>query len=104
MKNITVTELKNFFDNEESFILLDVRESFEVNYAQITPYLHIPMGILLVRLNELEKKSPIFVICHTGIRSVQVCSFLEKSGYDVTNVLGGIDAWSSEIDPSVPRY
>ncbi|MFQ6677728.1 MAG: rhodanese-like domain-containing protein [Fidelibacterota bacterium] len=104
MQNITVTELKKKWDNREPFILLDVRETFEVHYARIEPFIHIPMGFLPARITELKKEMPVVVICHTGVRSVQVCHFLERSGFDAINVLGGIDGWSIEIDPSVPRY
>ena len=62
------------------------------------------MGMLPVRHEEIDKEKPIIVICHTGVRSAQVCQYLETLGYDVTNLEGGIDAWSMQVDPSVPRY
>ena len=104
IKEIDVTELKKRFDKNFSFTLLDVREPYEVQFANIEPHVHIPMGTLPVRHEEIDKEKPIIVICHTGVRSAQVCQYLETLGYDVTNLEGGIDAWSMQVDPSVPRY
>ena len=104
MIEINVTELKTRVDRLFSFTLLDVREPHEVQVANIDPYVHIPMGMLPVRHEEIDKEKPIIVICHTGVRSAQVCQYLETLGYDVTNLEGGIDAWSMQVDPSVPRY
>ena len=104
MKEIDVTELKKRVDKFFSFTLLDVREPYEVQFANIEPHVHIPMRMLPVRHEEIDKEKPIIVICHTGVRSAQVCQYLETLGYDVTNLEGGIDAWSMQVDPSVPRY
>jgi len=104
MKEIDVTELKKRVDKFFSFTLLDVREPHEVQFANIEPHVHIPMGMLPVRHEEIDKEKPIIVICHTGVRSAQVCQYLETLGYDATNLEGGIDAWSMQVDPSVPRY
>ena len=57
-----------------------------------------------MRHEEIDKEKPIVVICHTGVRSAHVCQYLEPLGYDVTNLAGGIDAWSILVDPSVPQY
>lgn len=89
---------------KDKFILLDVREPHEIALAKINPHIHIPMGTILVRHEELDKDTPIVVMCHGGVRSAQVCQYLEPLGYDVTNLEGGIDAWSQLVDPSVPRY
>ena len=62
------------------------------------------MGMLTVRQEEIDKEKPIIVICHTGVRSAQGCQYLEPLGCDVTNLEGGIDAWSMLVDPSVPQY
>ena len=104
IKEIDVTELKKRFDKNFSFTLLDVREPHEVQFAKIDPHVHIPMGALPVRHEEIDKEKPIIVMCHTGVRSAHVCQYLEPLGYDVTNLVGGIDAWSILVDPSVSRY
>jgi rhodanese-related sulfurtransferase len=90
-------------------ILLDVREPWEVQTACVSEdgfkLLTIPMRDVPARLAELNPDQPIACLCHHGMRSQQVANFLVQSGFDeVVNVQGGIDAWSREVDPSVPRY
>ena len=104
MKKINVIALKEKKDKNAKFFLLDVREPHELTYAKIDPHIHIVMGNIPVRHEELDKDIPLVVMCHTGVRSAQVCQYLEPMGYDVTNLEGGIDAWSQQVDPEVPRY
>ena len=104
IKEINVTELKKRVENNFSFTLLDVRDPYEIEFAKIEPYVHIPMGMLPVRHEEMDKGTPIVVMCHTGVRSAQVCQYLEPLGDNVTNLKGGIDAWSVLVDLTVPRY
>ena len=104
MKKIQPKELKKRIDSKEKFVLLDVRESHEVAHAKIDPHVHISVGALLEQQDELDKSTPIIVMCHTGVRSAHACQYLEPLGYDVTNLEGGIEAWSQLVDPSVPRY
>ncbi len=86
-------------------VLLDVREEFERATARIEPSIHIPMAEVAGRLAELPKDRPIVVYCHGGTRSAMVAGFLEHHGFpEVANLHGGIDAWSRQVDPSVPRY
>ena len=104
MKKMQPNELKKLIDAKDEFILLDVREPHEVDYAKIDPHIHIAMGAIPEQRDELDKNTPIIVMCHTGVRSAHVCQFLEPLGYDVTNLEGGIEAWSQIVDPNVPRY
>ena len=104
MNEINVQELKNLFDNGEDFILLDVREDAEFEVARIDWSTHIPMSVLIGRLDEINKEKKIIAMCHTGMRSMQVCMYLKNEGYNMTNLLGGIDAWSKEIDKKVKIY
>jgi rhodanese-related sulfurtransferase len=88
---------------------LDVREGWEARLARIAPAsvdaLHIPMGEIPARWSELDAVQPIVCYCHHGVRSLQVVAFLARQAYEnVYNLAGGIDAWSCEVDPSVPRY
>lgn len=90
-------------------LLLDVRESWEVETAAIrlpgVPFKHIPLSRIPERLKELDPSQPIVCVCHHGVRSLQVVAFLERNGFEsVYNLAGGIDAWSVQVDPSVPRY
>jgi rhodanese-related sulfurtransferase len=90
-------------------LVLDVREPSEQQVASIQANgfeLHsIPMGVVPLRLHELDPDQPIACLCHHGGRSMQVAQFLKSHGYQtVANIAGGIDAWSIEIDASVARY
>jgi adenylyltransferase/sulfurtransferase len=101
---ITVEELKEKMDRGEDILVLDVREPFEYKHANVGGLL-IPLGLLPSRLNELDKGREILVLCHHGNRSGRATQFLLQSGFkNVRNILGGIEAWSRRIDPSVPRY
>jgi rhodanese-related sulfurtransferase len=65
----------------------------------------IPLGDLPQRLGELDRAKEIFVFCHSGMRSDRAADFLRGAGFPrVSSVAGGIDAWSQEVDPNVPRY
>ena len=75
---ITVTELKKYFENDKDFILLDVRENFELEIASISHSIHIPMKDIPNRVNELDKNKEIIIICKSGVRSAKVCEFLQK--------------------------
>jgi len=90
-------------------VVLDVREPGELRTASITAegfeLLTIPMNDVPARLAELDPGRPVACLCHHGARSQRVALFLEHNGFtDVANVAGGIDAWSVERDPGVPRY
>ena len=90
-------------------VLLDVREPWEVQTARLAPaecdVVAIPMNEIPARLQELPADRPIACLCHHGGRSQRVAMFLAQQGYtDVANIAGGIDAWSRELDPGVPRY
>ena len=91
-------------------VLLDVREVPELRAASVPPQdgfelLAIPMNEVPARLQELDPGRPVACLCHHGGRSMRVAMFLAQSGFaHVANVAGGIDAWSQQRDPSVPRY
>jgi len=104
IKEISVYDLKDKIDNNENFILLDVREKHELDICQIDGSLHIPMSTLPERLSEIDLDSLIVLMCHTGVRSAHVCQYLVQKGYDSVNLSGGIDSWSVEIDQEMKRY
>ena len=90
-------------------LLLDVREDWEVAQVALrhegADWLHIPMNEVPARLGELEASRAVVCYCHHGVRSLQVVAFLSARGFDsVYNLAGGIDAWSLQVDPSLPRY
>ena len=91
-------------------VVLDVREPGEVRAASIKPedsleLVQIPMNEIPGRLGQLDPGRAVACLCHHGARSMRVAMFLQAQGFDtVANIAGGIDAWSQELDPSVPRY
>lgn len=86
--------------------LIDVREPWEYATARIEPSTLIPMGDIAARAHqELDPDQHHTVLCHHGQRSLNVTAWLRKQGFDnVQSMRGGIDAWSAEVDPKVPRY
>jgi len=101
---ITVQELKKKMDNQENFVLLDVREPAEKQIADIGGIL-IPLNSLPYQLEKLNKEDEIIVYCRTGNRSNYAAEWLRKQGYTkAKNLTGGIHAWSDAIDSSVPKY
>lgn len=91
---------------EKELVLLDVREPWEYDAAHIHGSLLLPMGDIPVRaFQELDPDTHIIVICHHGVRSLNVTVWLRNQGFDsVQSLAGGINAWSEKVDPSVPRY
>jgi rhodanese-related sulfurtransferase len=90
-------------------LLLDVREPWELQTACVREdgfeLLRIPMREVPARLAELDPARPTACLCHHGMRSLQVANYLTQNGFtDVVNLQGGINAWSQDIDPSVPCY
>jgi sulfur-carrier protein adenylyltransferase/sulfurtransferase len=101
---MTVKDLKALRDSKKPHLLVDVREPDEHEICRIEGATLIPLAQLPGRLAELPKDTAIVVHCHHGGRSAQAVGFLNQQGYQATNVAGGIDAWSEQIDPAVPRY
>ena len=83
--------------------ILDVREPFEWELASLEGTINMPMNQL--RVDMIPKDLPGLVMCHHGMRSMYVIRHLQAHGFDkLINLGGGIDAWSREVDPGVPRY
>lgn len=107
MQQYSAKELKDRLDEQEHSapLLLDVREPWEFEHCRIEGALNIPMNQIPQQLDTLDSARETVVICHHGMRSLQVAQFLSRQGFaDVINLSGGIDAWSLEVDPAVPRY
>ena len=102
---ITVRDLKNRLDRGDKLFLLDVREPHEYSLAKIEGSVLVPLGTLPNSLDQLDKQTEIIAYCHRGMRSADAVGFLLQQGFsNVKNLIGGIEAWAVEIDPTVPRY
>ncbi len=101
---ITVQKISQWQKEGKEFRLLDVRRDDERLTSNLGG-VHIPLDELQERYTELpHDKLPLIVYCHHGVRSLYATQFLKMYGYDALSLRGGIDLWSLEIDPSVPRY
>jgi rhodanese-related sulfurtransferase len=106
MRQITATELRDLLAGPTAKPeMLDVREPWEWQLAHIDGAQHVPMGQVPVRAEGWDQAQPRVVICHHGMRSLQVVAFLERQGFtNLHNLQGGINAWSRQVDPRVPTY
>jgi rhodanese-related sulfurtransferase len=103
---ITAEELKALLDGSSDVVVLDVREPWEIETASLTGSTNIPMGDIPARYKEeLQPEKHTVVICHHGVRSMNVTAWLRQQGFEkVQSLRGGIDRWAREIDPKVPLY
>lgn len=107
MRHITARELYKLLQQAENPppCMLDVRELWERSTCAIESSVHMPMRLIDPAYRSLNPEEPTVVICHHGVRSRAVASFLEHQGFkDVINLAGGIDAWAREVDPEMPVY
>lgn len=105
MHTIDVTTLDRRRKAGENLLLVDVRESHELDICRIPGSVHIPMGQVPARLAEIPKDRPVVLQCHHGGRSGRVAEFLLANGYDnVLNLTGGIHAWAEQVEPGMARY
>jgi rhodanese-related sulfurtransferase len=103
--SLSAQRLRERLDAGEALTVLDVREPEEIAIARFGGALEIPMQDIPARVDELDPSAEIVVVCHHGVRSAHVAMFLVDQGFSrVVNLTGGIDAWSLEVDRSVPRY
>lgn len=105
-EEITATELKSLFDRGEDFQLIDVREPYEYEIAHIPHSNLIPLGQVVARSSEIDPNRTTVMQCKGGVRSAKAIADLKASGFTgrLINLKGGIGAWSSDVDNSVPRY
>jgi rhodanese-related sulfurtransferase len=102
---ITAADLKKRLDAGEKILLVDVREPWENQQCRIEGSVLIPMGTIPANLQKLDADEPVVCYCHHGMRSMDVANWLRQQGVSTAKSLaGGIDRWSMEIDPKVPRY
>lgn len=108
---ITARQLQERLQRGEPIQLVDVREDQELALARLPQaVIHLPLSRSQQWVGDLEQRlardRPVLVLCHAGVRSWQLgCWLLQERGYgEVWNLEGGIDAWSREVDPALPRY
>jgi rhodanese-related sulfurtransferase len=106
VKDVSPTEFLRRREGGEEMTLLDVREDWEIGLAPVpSNVVHIPMGEISDRVKELDPARETVVICRSGGRSAQVAQFLDRQGFkSVSNLTGGILAWSRDLDPRIPQY
>lgn len=107
VRQIGVRELSQRIDAGERFYLLDVRKPWEHETAALPGSVLIPLDELVERADEIDASDGVTIVayCHHGVRSLSAAALLMRAGReDVVSLRGGIDAWSREVDPTVPRY
>lgn len=104
-ESMNVIELKALLDKQAEILLLDVREPYEYDVCHLEGALLIPMNTVPQHLQDLPKNKTIVVYCHHGMRSAAIVNFLKSNGFEkVSNLEGGIHAWSMEVDDTVAVY
>lgn len=101
---ISVQELAEEMKGEKPPRLVDVREPHELEISALPNIVHIPLGEIPERMNELDKSGDYVIICRSGGRSGQACAYLAQAGFKVRNMSGGMNRWAAEVDQSLPQY
>lgn len=106
IEEISATELKRRMDAGEDIQLIDVRQPDENAFAKIRGSKLIPLGEIIVRMDEINDSRETVIHCKMGGRSAQAIQVLERAGFKgkLKNLKGGITAWSNEVDPTIPKY
>jgi rhodanese-related sulfurtransferase len=102
---IKPADVKARFDRGEKLVLVDVREHWEYQVCRIEGAKHVPLGSLAASLEMLPDVDEVICYCHHGMRSLEAAAWLRVQGFEKAKSLaGGIERWSVEVDPKVPRY
>jgi rhodanese-related sulfurtransferase len=105
IQRLNSEKVKEILEVDENIRLIDVREEWEYQKAKIENSELMPLSSFNTNLNNLSKDDNLIIYCHHGVRSLRVCNYLEKLGFkNLINLEGGIDAWSKEVDDSIPIY
>jgi rhodanese-related sulfurtransferase len=104
-KNITPSQLSERMRSEEPPLVIDVREPEEYELARVEGTRLLPLSLFNEWAASLDPERETVFMCHHGMRSAQVCAWFSRQGFGkVHNLVGGIDRWATDIDPTVPRY
>ncbi|AYV65595.1 MULTISPECIES: rhodanese-like domain-containing protein [Niallia] len=98
MKEITTTELNSKLQSGEKVSIIDVREPAEVATGKIPEAINISLRLIEFRMHELDKQKEYFMVCQSGGRSSQAAQILNKNGYRVVNVIGGMQSWEGKVE------
>jgi sulfur-carrier protein adenylyltransferase/sulfurtransferase len=105
IRHMSPGEVQAQLESGEQLVLLDIREPYELHLSRLDHTLHIPMSEMAARWEEIPRDQTVVVFCHAGIRSVNLIRQLQAAGFtNLINMAGGIDAWSRQVDASIPRY
>ncbi len=105
LKSLSPAAVKKILDDEKNIRLIDVREEWEYKLARIENSELMPLSNFHTHIKNLSPEEKIVLYCHHGNRSFAVGTFLMQNGFsDVINLRGGINAWSEELDSSIPQY
>ncbi len=104
MQDLAPAELNAYLQHNTP-LLLDVREEWEWDKCHFNEARLLPMGQIMASIDTLDKAQEMVIICHHGVRSMQVARYLESAGFEsIINLRGGIDAWARQIDDSMSLY
>ena len=104
-KSISAKELNELINSAEKIQIIDVREHFEWDICHIEGALNIPMNLIIESLDKISNDITTVVMCHHGVRSINVIHYLESIGYkSLINLNAGIHAWSTDVDKSMSIY
>ena len=98
MKRFTAKEVQKKLENGEQLNIIDVREVDEVKEGKIPEAIHIPLGLVEFKMNELDKKKQYVMVCRSGARSGRAATYLEGQGFDVINMDGGMMAYEGKTN------
>jgi rhodanese-related sulfurtransferase len=102
---ITPREVSQRLERGDKFLLVDVREKWEYEAAHIEGSLLLPLGEVPAHLERLRAAPEVVCMCHHGVRSMDAAAWLRSKGVEgARSMAGGIDRWTTEVDPLVPRY
>lgn len=105
IEHLSPAEVAALLASDTPPVIIDVREGWEYDLAHLDGSVLIPLSTLPERANTLDPTRSYAMLCHHGMRSEMAANWLLQHGFTkLINIDGGIDAWSDEVDPSVPRY
>ena len=105
VQELTAEEVADLRKKNPKLVMVDVREDSELAICRIDGAMHIPLGEIPTHFNLLNPRDEIVAFCHRGMRSLKAANFLREQGFEnIKSMKGGIESWSTDVDPSVPRY